>query len=68
MYLCTMARKGQKIHLSKEDLETLTSISRAHSADYRSVVRAKIILMLSQGHSYDSVKAELKVGREAIAK
>ncbi len=63
-----MARIGQKINLSEEDLKTLTSISRAHSADHRAVVRSKIILMLFNGHSYDSVKAELKVGREAIAK
>lgn len=68
MYLCPMARIGQKINLSKEDLKTLTAISRAHSADHRAVVRSKIILMLFNGHSYDSVKTELKVGREAIAK
>lgn len=63
-----MARKGKRIYLSKEDLETLALMSRAQSADYRSVVRSKIILMLYQRHSYDSIKAELKVGREAIAK
>ena len=46
MYLCPMARKGQKINLSEEDIKTLTAISRAHSADYRAVVISKIILML----------------------
>ena len=63
-----MARIGRKISLSDEDLVTLVATSRAHSADYRAVVRSKIILMLNDGHSYDSIKAELKVGREAIAK
>lgn len=63
-----MARTGQKIKLTEEDLSTLTATSRAHSADHRAVVRSKIILMLYKGNSYDSVKAELKVGREAIAK
>lgn len=63
-----MARKGKTIELTAEDLKTLTSISRAHSADYRLVIRSRIILMLYKGHSYDSLKAELKVGREAIAK
>ena len=63
-----MARIGQQIDLSTDDLKTLKTVSRAHSADHRSVVRSKIILMLYEGHSYDSVKAELKVGREAIAK
>ena len=63
-----MARKGKIIELTEEDLKTLIAISRAHSADYRMVIRSRIILMLYKGHSYDSVKVELKVGREAIAK
>lgn len=63
-----MARTGQKIDLNEDDLKTLTAISRAHSIDHRSVMRSRIILMLHNGHSYDSIKAELKVGREAIAK
>lgn len=63
-----MARTGQQIYLTEDELQTLKTISKAHSADHRAVVRSKIILMLHGGHSYDSVKAELKVGREAIAK
>jgi putative transposase len=63
-----MARTGRKLKLSEDDVATLTTISRAHSADYRMVIRSKLILMLNSGHSYDSVKSELKVGREAIAK
>jgi hypothetical protein len=31
-------------------------------------MRSQIILMLNDGHSYDSMKANLKVGLEAIAK
>lgn len=63
-----MARTGQKLTVSAEDMQTLVSTSRALSKDHRSVVRAKIIIMLCQGFSYDQVKLELKVGREAIAK
>ena len=63
-----MARTGRKLKLNNDDHSTLVAISRAHSADYRAVVRAKIILMLNAGHTYDSIKSELKVGREAIAK
>lgn len=63
-----MARTGQKLIVSPEDMQTLVSTSRALSKDHRSVVRAKIIIMLSQNFSYDQVKTELKVGREAIAK
>ena len=63
-----MARIGHKIELSDGDHKTLLATSRAHSAGHRAVVRSRIILMLSDGHSYDSVKAELNVGREAISK
>ena len=63
-----MARTGRKLILDEADHNTLVATSRAHSADYRAVVRSRIILMLNDGHSYDSIKAELKVGREAIAK
>jgi putative transposase len=63
-----MARTGQRLKLNDWDHKTLVATSRAHSAGHRSVVRSKIILMLNDGHSYDSIKAELKVGREAIAK
>lgn len=63
-----MPRIGRKLKLSEDDQKTLVATSRAHSADHRAVMRSKIILMLNDGHSYDSIKDELKVGREAIAK
>ncbi len=63
-----MARTGRKLILSEEDQKTLVATSRAHSADHRAVMRSKIILMLNDGFSYDLIKSELKVGREAIAK
>ena len=63
-----MARTGQKLQLDADDYRTLVTMSKAYSADYRAVMRSKIILMLNDGYSYDSIKAELKVGREAIAK
>ncbi len=63
-----MARLGQALKLNEGDRNTLATISRAHSADYRMVIRSKILLMLNDGYSYDSIKAELRVGSEAIAK
>ncbi len=63
-----MARTGRKLKLNEDDQKTLVATSRAHSADHRAVMRSKIILMLNDGCSYDSIKDELKVGREAIAK
>lgn len=63
-----MARIGKKLQLNEDDIRTLMATSRALSIDHRSVMRSRIILMLNSGHSYDSIKDELKVGREAIAK
>jgi transposase len=63
-----MARTGRKLKLNEDDYKTLVATSRAHSADHRAVMRSKIILMLHEENSYDSIKTELKVGREAIAK
>lgn len=63
-----MARTGRKLKLNDEDYKTLVATSRAYSAGHRAVMRSKIILMLHEDCSYDSIKAELKVGREAIAK
>lgn len=47
---------------------SLRVMSRAVSADYRSVVRARIILLLAEGCSYDEVQAELGVSRNAVSK
>ncbi|MEM6737272.1 MAG: IS630 family transposase, partial [Bacteroidota bacterium] len=63
-----MARKGRKLILSSEDEKTLIATSRAHCMGHRDVMRSKILLMLHQGSSYDTIRSELKVGREAIAK
>jgi len=63
-----MARIGKILQLNEDDHKTLIVASRALSADHRSVIRSRIILMLNSGHTYDSIKNELKVGREAIAK
>jgi transposase len=63
-----MARRGRKLKLSTDDYNTLVSMSRAYSTGHRLVMRSKIILMLNDGYSYDSIKNELKVGGEAIAK
>ena len=63
-----MARIGRKLELNTADYKTLVGMSRAYSTDHRLVMRSKILLMLNDGHSYDSIKTELKVGGEAIAK
>jgi len=63
-----MARIGRKLKLSANDYNTLVAMSRAYSTGHRLMMRFKILLMLNDGHSYDSIKTELNVGREAIAK
>lgn len=63
-----MARISKPLNLSEQDIEELTSMSRANKLDHRYVMRSRIILKLHEGKSYDQVQQELLVGREAVAK
>lgn len=63
-----MARKGQKIELSDMDYQELLIRSRSQRLDHRLVIRAKIILLCSEGKTYDEIGFALNIGRAAIAK
>jgi len=63
-----MARLGQSLILSDTDYEELLVMSRSSKLDHRYVMRAKIILSLAEGNSYDWVQQVFSVGREAVAK
>lgn len=56
------------IKFKEAEKSTLASWSRSTSLDYRYVVRAKIILLLEEGRSYDEIKQSLDVGKTAISK
>tara|TARA_B100001059_G_C17747227_1_gene535046 strand:- start:7 stop:1065 length:1059 start_codon:yes stop_codon:yes gene_type:complete len=57
-----------KINITAEQKNELLSWSRSTSLDYRYVVRAKMILLLCEGKTYDTVALQLNVGKTAIAK
>ena len=57
-----------KIVFNDDEKSTLLSWSRSNSLDYRYVTRAKIILLLEEGKSYDFIKQKLDVGKTAISK
>lgn len=63
-----MARIGSQIVLSDDERKELLLRSRSISLDYRTVLRAKIILFCAEGKSYDKIQYELNVGKTAIAK
>jgi len=56
------------IDLDGDQREELLSWSRSSSLDYRYVVRAKIILLLDDGFTYDAIKLKLNVGKTAVGK
>jgi putative transposase len=63
-----MARIGQTLTISEADYQELLLMSRSSKLDHRYVMRAKIILNLWEGKSYDWIQQHFGVGREAVAK
>ncbi len=60
--------KIKDIVLTKEQMAELQKLSRSSSSDYRYVVRAKIILMFSDGKSYNQIMQAISLGKKPIAK
>lgn len=63
-----MGRKSKKIELQPEEFKELLTQSRSISLGYRTVTRAKVILLSSEGKTYDEIKSEVSVGKTAISK
>ncbi len=63
-----MARIGQTLTIRDSDYQELLVMSRSAKLDHRYVMRAKIILNLAEGKSYDWVQQSFGVGRQAVAK
>jgi hypothetical protein len=56
------------IQLTDEERAELTARSRTYSSPYRDVVRAKIVLMASEGLSNDDIAAHLDTPRQIVSK
>ncbi len=63
-----MARIGQTIKLTEQECNKLLVYSRSTSMDYRYVVRAKIILMISEKKTYEEIRNVLNIGYKPISK
>ena len=57
-----------EIELSSEEREELEARARRYTSPYRDVVRAKIILMASQGVSNDVIASRLDTPRQIVSK
>lgn len=56
------------IELSKEERLKLESRARKYTSPYRDVIRAKIVLLASQGFSNDVIASRLNTPRQIVSK
>ncbi len=56
------------IELTREEREELVARSKEYTSPYRDVVRAKIVLLASQGVGNDSIAARLDMPRQVVSK
>ena len=57
-----------RITLTKQEQEELEARTRKHTAPYREVLRAKIVLLAAQGLSNDVIAARLDISRQVVSK
>ena len=57
-----------RITLTKQEQEELEARARKHTAPYREVLRAKIVLLAAQGLSNDVIAARLDISRQVVSK
>ena len=64
-----MPRKSPYVvKLSESERDTLESMARRYTSPYRDVIRAKIILMASQGLDNDEIAKRLDTPRQIVSK
>jgi len=64
-----MPRKSPfEVTLSSEEREKLETAARKYTSPYRDVIRAKIILLASEGLSNDVIAARLDTPRQIVSK
>ena len=56
------------IALTKRERAELEARSREYTLAYREVVRAKIVLLASEGHGNDRIAARLDIPRQIVSK
>jgi len=56
------------IDLSDDERRALESLARRYTSPYRDVVRAKIVLLASQGLRNDEIAARLDTPRQVVSK
>ena len=56
------------ITLTAHEENTLESVAGKYTSPYRDVIRAKIILMASQGYSNDEIAFRLNTPRQIVSK
>jgi transposase len=57
-----------KIELSDVEREELERLSRKYTAPYQDVVRAKIVLLASEGYTNTEIAARLDLPRQIVSK
>ena len=63
-----MPFEGESIHLNKEQRGELEEIARSQSLPAGFVLRAKILLLLADGASYDAIKTKLDTTAPTISR
>src|ERR1700719_4946858 len=64
-----MPRKSPfNVNLSSEERQALESVARKYTSPYCDVIRAKIILLASDGFSNDVIAARLDTPRQIVSK
>lgn len=56
------------ITLTAHEKNSLESVARKYTSPYRDVIRAKIILMASQGYNNDEIAFRLNIPRQIVSK
>jgi putative transposase len=61
-----MPKRATAIHLSEQEQETLTRLTRRHRSEQQVVLRARIILAAAQGASTIQIARELEVNVDTV--
>jgi len=63
-----MARKAPEVQLTAEERKTLEAVVRKDTSEQRMVLRARIILLASEGYRNDEIMKQLKISKPVVTK